>query len=384
MNDTLFAQGPDAAMMADSIDHFLADHYSFEQRRKRVAMGPGQRGCWTQMAELGWLGLPLPESLGGYAGRWLDVALLMQRFGRALVVEPYVANVVLAGGLLARVGSQAQQLRWLQPMMEGRAQLALAYLERASRHSWQLPRAEASARNGRIQLNGCKTVVLGGASADAFIVWARGSDALRTPALFLVERNRHGVSCAPTPTIDGHAAAEVTFDAVRVSADDQVGTPAQALEQMALAIDTAAALSCAEGIGVMEALFHNTLDYLKQRQQFGRPLASNQALQHRLVDMHALLREAEGLALWAVEAIDADAGLRARAVSTAKVHVGQALRHIGQEAVQLHGAIGTTDEYPLSHHFKRATALSLLFGDVDHHRARLGQALRDDHRRQAA
>lgn len=384
MNDTLFAQGADAAMLADSVDHFLADHYTFEQRRKRLAMGPGQRGCWAQLAELGWLGLPLPESLGGYAGRWLDVAMLMQRFGRALVVEPYIANVVLAGGLLARVGSQAQQLRWLQPMMEGRAQLALAYLERASRHTWQQPQAEVGVRNGRTELNGRKSVVLGGATADAFIVWARDSDALRTPALFLIERGRHGVSCVPTPTIDGHAAAELTFDAVRVSADDRVGTPTQALDQMSLAIDTAAALSCAEGIGVMEALFHCTLDYLKQRQQFGRPLASNQALQHRLVDMHALLREAEGLAQWAVEAIDAEPAVRAHAVSTAKVHVGQALRHIGQEAVQLHGAIGTTDEYPLSHHFKRATALSLLFGDVDHHRARLGLAMRNDHRPRAA
>lgn len=383
MNDTLFALGTDAAMLADSVDRFLADHYAFDQRRRRLAAGPADRGCWPQMAELGWLGLPLPEALGGFGASWTDVALLMQRFGRMLVVEPYLANVVLAGGLLARLGSEAQQLQWLQPMIEGRCQLALAWLERATRHNWQLPQCEARRHGPALELYGRKTVVLGGASADAFIVWARDADAARAPTLFFVDRVRSGVHCVAAPTIDGHNAAEVTFDGVRLRDEDRVGSTAQALDAMEGVLDRAAALSCAEGIGVMEVLFQQTLDYLKQRQQFGRALASNQALQHRLVDMHTLLREAEGMARWAVESLDAEPALRARAVSSAKVHLGQALRQIGQEAVQLHGAIGTTDEYPLSHHFKRATALSLLFGDADHHRARLGQALRDEQRQAA-
>jgi len=378
MNDTLFGS-VDAAMLADSVDHFLADHYSFDQRRRRLAAGPFDRGCWAQMAELGWLGLPVAESLGGFGGSWLDVALLMQRFGRALVTEPYVANVVLAGGLLQRLGSAEQQQRWLRSMIDGQCQLALAYGERAARHDWQLVRTLARTNADGMTLHGHKTLVWGGAAADAFIVLARdgvGNDGL---SLFIVERERSGLHCQPIVTIDGRAACELALDGVRVDAVDRLGRAGQALPDVARVVDTAAALACADGIGVLEVLFDGTLDYLKQRQQFGRPLASNQALQHRLVDMHTLLREAEGVARHAVLALDDDAATRSQAVSLAKVHVGEALRHIGQEAVQLHGAIGTTDEFPISHHFKRATALSLMFGDVDHHRARLGATLRSDH-----
>jgi alkylation response protein AidB-like acyl-CoA dehydrogenase len=378
MNDTLFGGG-DAALLANSVDHFLADHYSFEQRRERLAGGPAGRGCWAQMAELGWLGLPFPEALGGFGGGWLDLALLMQRFGRSLVVEPYLANVVLAGGLLERLGSAAQQQRLLTPMIEGRWQLALAYGERAARHDWHRVRTIARPHGGGVELHGHKTLVWGGASAEAFIVLAREGALDDALSLFIVERGSPGLSCEPITTVDGRGAAELSLDAVPVSTGERLGRAGQALPEVARVVDAAAALVCAEGIGVLETLFTGTLEYLKQRQQFGRPLASNQALQHRLVDMHTLLREAEGMARFAVSALDADAPTRSRAVSLAKVHVGEALRHVGQEAVQLHGAIGTTDEFPISHHFKRATALSLMFGDANHHRARLGDALRREH-----
>jgi alkylation response protein AidB-like acyl-CoA dehydrogenase len=386
MNDTLFG-GADAALLADSVDRFLADHYSFEQRRRRLAGGPTDPGCWAQMAELGWLGLPFAEALGGFGGGWLDVALLMQRFGRALVVEPYLGNVVLAGGLLERLGSAGQQQRWLSPMIEGRCQLALAYGERAARHEWQRVRTIARPHGDGVELHGHKTLVWGGATANVFIVLARDDLADDALSLFVVERGSPGLSCEPITTVDGRAAAELSLDAVPVSAGQRLGLAGQALPEVARVVDAAAALGCAEGIGVLEVLFTGTLEYLKQRLQFGRPLASNQALQHRLVDMHTLLREAQGMAHFAVSALEADAASRGRAVALAKVHVGEALRHVGQEAVQLHGAIGTTDEFPISHHFKRATALSLMFGDVDHHRARLGETLRGEHaarERQAA
>jgi alkylation response protein AidB-like acyl-CoA dehydrogenase len=378
MNDTLFA-GADAAMLADSVDHFLADHYGFEQRHRRLSKGPTDRGCWPQMAELGWLGLPLPESLGGFGGSWLDVALLMQRFGRALVVEPYLANVVLAGGLLARLGSAQQQARWLAPMIDGACQLALAYAEPGTRHLWTRPRAALRAVGAGWQLDGAKSLVWGGATADGFIVLAHEAGRDDALSLVIVERGARGLGIEPFTAIDGHSGAELRFEAVAVDAAARVGPLRGAQPDVERVLDEAAVLSCCEGIGVMEVLFDATLEYLKQRQQFGRPLASNQALQHRLVDMHTLWRESEAVARYAVSALDADAANRSRAASLAKVHVGQALRQLGQEAVQLHGAIGTTDEYAISHHFKRATALSLLFGDIDLHRARLGRALRDEH-----
>jgi alkylation response protein AidB-like acyl-CoA dehydrogenase len=376
MDDTLFASG-DAAVLADSVDRFLADHYRFEQRRQRLAATGDGLGCWPAMAELGWLGLPFAEALGGFGGSWSDVALLMQRFGRALVVEPYVANVALAGGLLARLGTAEQHARWLRPMIDGRCRLALAYGERAARHQWQRVRTVVEARDDGDVVHGRKTLVWGGAQADVLLVLAREGNADGALSLCLVEPHARGVHAAAITTVDGRAACELTLDAAPVAA--RLGAPGAIADEVERVLDIAAALACAEGIGVLEVLFDSTLEYLKQRQQFGRPLASNQALQHRLVDMHTLLREAAGMARHAVHALDGDAVLRRHAVATAKAFVGDALRHIGQEAVQLHGAIGTTDEFPLSHGFKRATALSLMFGDADHHRARLATLLQRDH-----
>ena len=373
MDDALFASG-DAAVLADSIDRFLADHYRFDQRRQRLAAAPDALGCWAPMAEFGWLGLPFAEAHGGFGGTWRDVALLMQRFGRALVVEPYVANVALAGELLARLGNAEQHERWLRPMIEGRCRLAFAYGERAARHQWQRVRTQLQPHDAGLVLHGGKTLVWGGAQADVLLVLAREGGPDGALSLCLVERHAPGAHLTAVTTVDGRATCELTFGAAPVAA--RLGAPGAIAAEVERVLDIAAALACAEGIGVLEVLFDGTLDYLKQRQQFGRPLASNQALQHRLVDMHTLLREAAGMAQHAVVALDCDSEVRGHAVASAKAFLGDALRHIGQEAVQLHGAIGTTDEFPISHGFKRATALSLMFGDADHHRSRLGTMLR--------
>jgi len=374
MTETAFTD--EQTMLRDSVERFIQNEYTFEQRRKRLNMPATDRGCWGQFAAMGWLGLPFAEAQGGFGGSTSDVALLMREFGRGLVIEPFVPNVVLAGSLLARLGTPAQCSRYLAAMIDGRAQLAFAFGEAQSRFRLNDCLTQATTQGDDYVINGRKTVVHGGATADAFVVLVRTSgqqldaDGL---SLLMVERGSAGVDIKPYRTYDGHTACELTLHDVRVEAAALLGPAGTAFAEAERALDYAAAMSCAEATGVLDVLFNDTLAYTKERQQFGRALASNQALQHRLVDMHIQLREAQAMVQMAVESLDnADDALRRRAVSAAKVLVGGALRLLGQEAVQMHGAIGTTDDLRISHVFKRATLLGMLFGDADWHRQRLG------------
>lgn len=386
--DTAFGLSQEQALLRDSAQRFAEKEYGFDQRKARLTCNPGQQDCWPALADFGWLGLPFSEADAGFGGSLADVAILMRQFGRSLFLEPYLANVVLAGGLLARLGTAEQKARWLAPMIEGRVRLAFAFGEPQSRYRLDDCATRAVPAPGGWTLHGRKTVVPGGASADAFIVLARtgGERVARDGlALLIVERASAGLSAAPFRTYDGHETCDLTLDAVHANQDAALGPVGGAHDEVDRIIDCGAAMACAEAVGVLEALFEDTLAYLKERRQFGQPLATNQALQHRLVDMRIQLREAQAMAAEAVDALlAADAAssngvaLRQRAVSAAKVHVGQALRLLGQEAVQLHGAIGTTDDVRISHHFKRATFLSMLFGDVDWHRRRFGELLRAD------
>ncbi len=365
------------SMFADSVERFVTQTYTFEHRQQRLRTGDPDRRDWRQMAEMGWLGLPFPEEVGGFGGSWQDVALLMRRFGRGLVVEPYLPGVVLSGGLIASLGQGAQHQRYLPPLIDGSLQLALAH---------ETGTLRACPDGGGLGLHGHAAMVWGGATAEAFVVAARltGDLGVETDdiAIVVVERDSPGLAVTGFPTVDGHQAASIRLTDVRVPADRVLTRDGAAA--LAWTRDVGAAMVCAEGIGVMEVLFEDTLAYLKERRQFGKPLASHQALQHRLVDMHALWREADGMAAMAVQALDAtgsrdDVSARAMAVSSAKVHVAGALRQLGQEAVQLHGAIGVTDEFRISHYFKRATSLSLQYGDADHHRRRCGELLKRRH-----
>lgn len=378
MSGALFAAGTEAALLDDSVARFLDREWPFAARRAQLAADPASRGLWQQLAELGWLGLPFAESDGGIGAGWGEMAIVMRRCGRALALEPLIPSVALAGNLIAQLGTAAQRQRHLAPLIEGRAQLALAYLERGPRERWELARLAASPHgDGRVVLGGRKTLVLGAPGAEAVVVLAREDPGL---SLFVVERGSAGLDGLPYRTVCGHAAGELVFNGVMVPAGQRLGSPGGAAPALQHALDTATAMACAEALGVIEMLFESTLDYTRQRRQFGRALSANQALQHRLVDMHVQMREAEVMAQSAVQALrNDDATARSRAVSAAKLHINGALRLVGQEAVQLHGAIGTTEDCAISHAFKRATTLSLLFGDADHHRQRLAAALRAEH-----
>lgn len=376
------------AMLRDSAQRFAESEYAFDQRQRRLAAPPGDPGCWAGIAGLGWLGLPFDEARGGYGGGFPDVAVLMRQFGRSLIVEPYLESVVLAGGLIARLGTQAQQSRWLAPMIDGSLRLAFAFAEPQSRFRIDDCALRAASSPGGWTLDGRKVVVQGGAGADAFVVLAR-SDGERFGesglSLLVVPADAAGLSAMRYRNYDGHDACDLVFDSVRVGADALLGAAGAAYPEAERIVDVGAAMACAEAVGVLEVLFEDTLAYLKERTQFGRTLASNQALQHRLVDMRIQMREAQAMSAMAVDALgEADRiggaeglALRRRSVSAAKVHLGQALRLLGQEAVQMHGAIGTTDEMRISHHFRRATALGIAFGDVDTHRRRFGELMRD-------
>ena len=364
-------------MFAASVERFVTQTYTFEHRRHRLKTGDPDRRDWRQIAELGWLGLPFPEDVGGFGGSWQDVALLMRYFGRALVVEPYLPGVVLSGGLIASLGDGTQRQRYLPPLIDGSVQLALAH---------ETGTLRARAEGDGLILQGHAAMVWGGATAEAFVVAARLTGDLGQDtddiAIAVVECDSPGLAVTGFPTVDGHQAASIRLTDVRVPPDRLLTRDgARALNWT---LDLGAAMVCAEGIGVMDVLFEDTLAYLKDRRQFGKPLASHQALQHRLVDMHALWQEAVGMAAMAVQALDApgtrdDVSAREMAISSAKVHVAGALRQLGQEAVQLHGAIGVTDEFHISHYFKRATSLSLQHGDIDHHRRRCGELLKRHH-----
>ena len=363
-------------LLKDSAERLIAERYSFENRKKYLAEPDGwSRALWAQYAELGLLGLPFPEALGGFGGGAAETMIVMEAFGRGLILEPYFATVVLGGGLIRHLASPAQQKEWVPLIAAGKLRLAFAHLERQSR--WNLADVGTAARQDGAfwVLNGAKGVVLHGDAADSLLVTARVSGA-RTArdgiGLFLVDAAAPGVTRRGYPTQDGLRAAEIAFDGARAEA--VLGAPGDALPGIEWAVDEAIAALCAEAVGAMAAMQEATLDYLKTRKQFGRAIGSFQALQHRAVDMLTAVEQARSMALFAtVMAAEPDATERSRAISAAKAQIGRAGKQVGQEAIQLHGGIGMTMEYKVGHHFKRVTMIDQMFGDADSHLARLAE-----------
>ncbi len=368
-----FDLSDDQRLLRDSVGRLIADRYGFEARRKHLAEPDGwSRTVWAQYAELGLLGVAFPETLGGYGGGPVETMIVMEAFGRGLILEPYLATVVLGGGLLRRLGSADQQAALLPRIADGSLLLAFAHLERQSR--WNLADVAATARavGGGWVVSGTKSVVLHGDVAQHLLVSARVSGG-RTDrdgvGLFLVDAAGSGVSRRGYPTQDGLRAAEILLDG---AAGEPVGTPGAALAGMEAAVDAAIAALCAEAVGAMSALQELTLEYLKTRKQFGRPIGSFQALQHRAVDMLTAVEQARGMALYAtMMAEEADPRERRRAITAAKAQIGRAARAVGQEAIQLHGGIGMTMEYAGGHYFKRLTMIDQMFGDADRHLSEL-------------
>jgi len=366
--------------LADALKRWIARDYTFEARRAIVGSPAGvSDAAWGTLAELGLTALPLPAAHGGFDGDAVDMFVVMQELGRGLVVEPYVATM-LGAEFLRRGGAHGELL---DRVAGGELKLACALGERQSRHDLRDVATRAVQEDGGWRLSGEKKVVLHGAQAGVLVVSARSGGAQRDEAgitLFAVEADAPGVVTRDVRMLDGQRAADVLLRDVRVDAAAVIGTAGHGWDTLEAAADYGAALLCAEALGAMDALFATTLDYLKTRQQFGVPIGKFQALQHRMADMYVHLEQARSMALLAAvrlaeEARAADDGkaaatARRRVVSAAKYRVGQAARFVGQQAIQLHGGMGVTDELPASHYFKRLSTIELTLGDCDHHLAR--------------
>ena len=360
-------------LLADSVRRFVAQDYTFERRRKILASAEGySREAWETMAGIGLLGLPIPPEHGGFGGGAVDMMSVMEAFGEALVVEPYLATVGLAAQIVRRGGSADQQSRILPEIAAGRRTMAFAHTEAASRYNLADVRTRARRNGGGYVLDGEKRVVVHGAGADELVVSARISGSPTDPhgiGLFLVDPKSEGVTSRSRRTLDGLRAADIGFDGVKVTAEALVGSQNDALPLIEEAVDFATALVCAEAVGAMKSANDATLEYLKTRRQFGVPIGSFQALQHRMVDMVISLEQAKSMASLACSRVDTekDPVQRRRIVSAAKFRIAEACRHVSQEAVQLHGGMGMSDELKVSHTFRRLTMLAQQFGDADHH-----------------
>ena len=365
-----FDLSEDQRLLKDSVDRLVADQYQFEQRKKYMREPAGYSpAMWDQITEMGLLGLPFEETLGGFGGGSVETGIVMDAFGRGLVLEPYFATVVLGGGLLRRAAS-ASVLGALAPKVAaGKLKLAFAHVERHSRYNLADVTTTARKDSSNYVLDGAKSVVIHGDSADKIFVTARIAGERRARdgiALFLVDPATPGVSRRGYPTQDGQRAAEITFTNARVSADDLISE--NALPVIEHVIDEAIAALCAEAVGAMQSMQDLTLEYLKTRKQFGRPIGSFQVLQHRSVDMLVAVEQARSMALFAAVMAGEDNPIeRRKAISAAKVQIGRSARHVGQEAIQLHGGIGMTNEYAVGHYFKRVTMIDQLYGDADTH-----------------
>ena len=356
---------------ADALKRWIGRDYGFEQRRAIVDSSQGtSSAAWATLTELGMTALPVPEQQGGFDGTAVDLFVVMRELGRGLVVEPYFATV-LGARFLTLGGTHAALL---EQVAQGSLKLACALGERQARHDLRDIATRAQGMDGGWRLDGEKTAVVHGLEAGVLVVPARTGGGQRDEAgitLFAVPADAPGVRLSGYRTLDGQRAATLRLDGVQLGQDAVIGTPGTGWEILEAAADYGAGLLCAEALGAMEALFEATLDYLKTRQQFGVPIGKFQALQHRMADMFIHLEQARSMALLAAVTLDGlDAGERRRVVSAAKYRVGQAARFIGQQAVQLHGGMGVTDELAAAHYFKRLSMIELSLGDRDHHLAR--------------
>ena len=357
-------------MLRDSIAKWAAGQYDFEKRREALKSDDGWKKNWATFAELGLLAAPLPEEFGGLGGGALDVNVVMEELGKALVVEPYVPTVVIAANALKYAGSAAQKDEHLTAIAGGERVFAFAQAEPKSRWSLNDVATTAKKDGAGYTLSGHKAVVLGAPQADYLLVTARTAGAQRDAkgvSLFLAPKNAKGVSTRDYPTMDGTRASEVYLENVSLGAEALLGEAGAALPLIERIVDEANAAYCSEAVGCLRMMHQLTHEYAKTRKQFGRAIGEFQVIQHRLVDMFMSVEESVSMALLATLKLDASDEERAKAVSAAKVSIGKHGRFVGQNAVQTHGGMGVTDEMRVGHYFKRVTMLDSTFGNVDYH-----------------
>lgn len=369
-------------MLRDSIAKLAQQKYDFDARRKVIATADGWRPeLWAEMAEMGLMMAPLPEDMGGLGGGATDTLVVMEEFGKALVVEPYVPSVVAAGGLIRLLGNAAQKEEHGGRIASGEGIYALASGEPKSRFDLADVSTTARRDGSGFVLNGHKAVVIGAPQADTLVVVARTAGAQRDRAglgAFLVAKDAPGVSLKAYPTVDGLRGADVFLENVAVGADGVLGDAEGALGALEANQDEIIAALCAEAVGAMRVAHAQTVDYARTRKQFGVAIGSFQVLQHRMVDMFMALEQSVSMAyLAAIRCGGDDALERAKACSAAKTQIGRAGRFVGQQAVQIHGGMGMTDELAIGHYFKRLTMIDAQAGSADWH-VRRYMALTDD------
>lgn len=366
-----FSLSEEQAMLADSVSRFIDNDYSFE-RRMQIAEGDSafSKELWQTFAELGWTAMLFTEEDGGFDGGAVETMLIMEQFGRGLVVEPFLANILLAGGVLKRSANTEKKAKLLAGIIDGTLQTALAFAEPQARFDLANVATTATRSDGGFVLNGHKTLVLNGGDADLIIVPARTSGEQHDRAgisLFAVPAEAGGLTVRSYKTVDAHAAAEITLQQVTVDNDALIGDLDAGFSALQGAVDDATLAVCAEAVGIMQAMHDKTVEYSKNRSQFGVPIGSFQALQHRMVDSLMHCEQSRSLMLWAVMTVAANNPRAERAVSALKHQVGTAGRKVAQEAVQIHGGMGVTWELDIAHYFKRHSAIEMLFGNADYH-----------------
>lgn len=373
-----FSFTEEQTLLRNMVQSFVQDNYDFDSRMKIVRSEEGMsREIWGQFAELGLLAAPFSEEMGGLDGGPIETMVIMEELGRGLVVEPYLPTIVLCGGILSRHASDAQKEAHLPGIIGGEDVWALAYAEPQSRFNPADVLTSAKADGDGYVLNGTKAVVAAAPWASKLIVSARISGDQRDSdgiGLFIVEKSASGVSTQDYPTVDGNRASEVTLENVTVGADALIGGAGNGLALLDEALDYGIGAVCAEAIGHMKCLNDATVEYCKTRKQFGVPIGSFQVLQHRMVDMFMEYEQSVSMTYMVNMKLTESEAERKKAAAGAKVQIGKSGRFVGQEAVQLHGGMGMTEELNVGHYFKRLTVIDTQFGNVDHHLKRFAAA----------
>lgn len=362
-----FAYSAEQSMIRDSVAKFVTNEYDFAQRSRRCEMEAGFcPQTWQSFSELGWLGIPFSSQYGGLDGSTVELMILMEEFGRGLVVEPYLSTAVLSGGVIAEAGSEAQKNSLLPSLIAGDLFVAFAFVEPLGRFELSDVTATATRADDVTILQGHKAVVLNGDSANKFIVPVADQHAGGL-SLYILDENTPGLSRRSYRTQDGGRACELYLSGVRVDSCQRLGPEGGALSVIEKVIDRATLAVCAEALGAMQATLDMTVEYTKTREQFGVKISSFQALQHRMADMFIEYQQAKSAVIMAALQLDSNPDEASKAVSAAKARVGWAAKAVGQEAIQIHGGIAMTDEYVVGHYFKRLSVIESLFGNSDFH-----------------
>ena len=372
-----FSFSDEQTLLQESVSRFITNDYGFESRQKHSRSDAGYSlENWQTFAKLGWLGVPFSENHGGFGGGAVETMLMMEEFGKGLVVVPYLATVVACGSALNGFGSEDQKSSFIPEIIDGSKLWALAFAEPQGRFNLADLTTTATASNGSYLLSGHKSVVINGPNANFFIVSVRTSGEQRDEtgvSLFIIPSDAKGLSRRDYPTVDGQRASELILDNVELDEASRLGEEGQGLNILQQAIDFATLAIGSEAVGCMEVLYKDTVEYCKNREQFGQPIGKFQVLQHRMVDMFMEHEQSKSLMFMAAMRWDEGYGAEAqKAVSAFKVQVGKSGKFVGQSAVQLHGGMGMTDELNIGHYFKRLTIIDTMFGNVDHHLKRFG------------